>query len=700
MRSHRSGKQHAEHEGLGTGGVPGRSTHTQRLPARKADGAEPAPGGPDPETLAAMDGRNRAALDAMFDFEGGGFARADEMMTAPLEIPHRPQMEAAFGQDFGGVQAHLGVPDAMGSIGARAAARGDRVAFAETSPSPWLVAHELTHVAQARQGGDAGGAARSATIGASDDAAEHEADAVADRVAAGLPAGAIRAAPASTVRRFSQEHHESATVGGLVNDFTAEEIGAIYAGNWERDFSQGVPEVANAVIAWQAVKNSKIKSGSVDPGAAGQFRGAAQALIDLHPASLATGTSLGGYQSWEHMDAVPGKPGLIDPISAQQKADMRWAGKSNGLAGYINDSKAHIKDHMVAAVDAYRAREKLGKIGGGIDNWDGVAKPAGYQAPAPGDGTRHTAQVSPGYDPGDVDSRDPIRERTTRLAKAENAHSEGYDSDLWKVVGQFLGRAMHAFEDFWAHSNWLELAIEAKEHGETAVANSELITGEFGTASKAHSLGHKLVGFSSSLQRDFDTLLEVYGRKSASKRLDRRAPSGINAVDYLLNPYGAAAGHAMRAASDPDSVGADTLYAELDANRPGVHAELGSTIAGLGAGKALVNSGMYSVEDLLCNRDVLGAIAAKGQKLIEEGDAASGHHDHGKVAKDAPEGGKGFGAAHALATEANQNVFGPLRAIMDNTSGGEALEQLEAQLAMVDVYLQAPSEDHPLWHLV
>src|SRR5690349_8309047 len=100
MRSHRHGSQHGDHEAQGTAGVPGRSTHTQRLPARKAAGAEPAPGGPDPETLEAMDGRNRAALDAMFDFEGGGFARADEMMAAPLQIPHRPQMEAAFGQDF------------------------------------------------------------------------------------------------------------------------------------------------------------------------------------------------------------------------------------------------------------------------------------------------------------------------------------------------------------------------------------------------------------------------------------------------------------------------------------------------------------------------------------------------------------------------------------------------------------------------
>jgi hypothetical protein len=48
------------------------------------------------------------------------------------------------------------------------------------------------------------------------------------------------------------------------------------------------------------------------------------------------------------------------------------------------DSKAHIKDQMVAAVDAYRVHGSMGKIGGSIDNWGSAAKPPGYKDPQAG----------------------------------------------------------------------------------------------------------------------------------------------------------------------------------------------------------------------------------------------------------------------------------------------------------------------------
>ena len=71
------------------------------------------------------------------------------------KVPHQAAMEQAFGQSFAGVQAFTSKKDEMQSLGANAAQHGEKVAFADSSPSKELVAHELAHVVQAR-GGDTG----------------------------------------------------------------------------------------------------------------------------------------------------------------------------------------------------------------------------------------------------------------------------------------------------------------------------------------------------------------------------------------------------------------------------------------------------------------------------------------------------------------------------------------------------------------
>ena len=98
-------------------------------------------------------------------------------------IPHREKMEAAFGTSFAGVTAHLGGPEAeigLSQLGAHAATHGERVAFGRSDPDEALVAHELAHVVQQRQGAGGG---RTAT-GISD-AGEAHADAAAEAVVAG-----------------------------------------------------------------------------------------------------------------------------------------------------------------------------------------------------------------------------------------------------------------------------------------------------------------------------------------------------------------------------------------------------------------------------------------------------------------------------------------------------------------------------------
>lgn len=124
-----------------------------------------------------------------------------EREAPAAELPHRAQMERLFGEDLSGVTAHVGASASLGAEGALGAAKGETVAFAESSPSLALVAHEAAHVVQHRRAGGSG-AAWKRLDAPRDDAAEREADAVSDLVATkGEAAGPVRvtAAPSAPV---------------------------------------------------------------------------------------------------------------------------------------------------------------------------------------------------------------------------------------------------------------------------------------------------------------------------------------------------------------------------------------------------------------------------------------------------------------------------------------------------------------------
>ena len=126
-------------------------------------------------------------------------------------------MEASFLKCFGGVDAHVGTPEAqagLASLGARAAAFGDTVAFAESNPDPHLVAHELAHVVQARNGGSGGVQAKSATgVSQPGDASELAADRAADAVVRGEPVPDVGTANGITLHRVAVS-----TNGGTFNN--------------------------------------------------------------------------------------------------------------------------------------------------------------------------------------------------------------------------------------------------------------------------------------------------------------------------------------------------------------------------------------------------------------------------------------------------------------------------------------------------
>lgn len=591
------------------------------------------------------------------------------------QLPFRADMEQAFGQEFSAVKVATGQSSAMGKLGATAAARGEAIAFADADPDRRTVAHELTHVVQQRQSAISGDAQRKPIAGV-ESAPELEAERVADRVAGGQDAGEITAKPAGQIHRHAPDAHRAATEGALIDTFSAQEIAQIYLANWERDFSQGSPVIASAATAWVDVKN-EAKANNGDPGAAGaHFKAAIWELVKA-PITEALATSLGGYQTWEHMDRPD--------EGVAKKADARWEGKTNGLSGYLLDTKAYIKDQLVAALDMYRTSFGLDEMAP-VDNWGGAEKPDGYTAPGHKD-----VRLPKGWDDTGVSGRSAIQTEVRREVVAKGGKRSGADHefDAWKIVGEHLGRAMHSFEDFWAHSNWVELALGLKAvpagmKPGSRLKNSDLTTGTFAEASKVHALGHKLVAMATAFERDQALLQKVYGRTGPSTKLESagaQLPPGANYDSHERSDH-------------------QMAYESLESRSLTLKGELLDVGAGTSNVEQMVRNRGYKMDDFLCNPTWLAALRAKGEHMIEEGDKAAGENDHGKLAKDQPEGGKGFDLSLQLSTKADQIVFAPLRAVMDERDAKKALALTKTQLSLVDTLLQAPSPSHPLWGIV
>jgi len=111
---------------------------------------------------------------------GDRIAAAEAGIATPVvELPHRAKLESSFGEDLSSVKAHVDKGSTK-RLGAQAYAYGEHVVFSNANPSLKLVAHEVTHVIQQREGVNLAGG-----VGRAGDAHEQDADAAADKVAAG-----------------------------------------------------------------------------------------------------------------------------------------------------------------------------------------------------------------------------------------------------------------------------------------------------------------------------------------------------------------------------------------------------------------------------------------------------------------------------------------------------------------------------------
>jgi len=490
--------------GTSTDGA-GQSSEGSGLVVSKGAGA--------PVQAKAEVGRASLGTDDVTKTSQEGFAGAGGRM------PFLERIQAAFGgHDIAGVRAHSDAParEASKELGAEAYASGEAVAFAK-APDLHTAAHEAAHVVQQRAGVSLVGG-----VGQVGDRYEQHADEVADAVMRGESAEALlgptsrgsradakgsgtsgldadhedpnvsevaagarsivgNRASGGVVQRFAPELHEEATATGLAGSFSAEEIGCIYQANWERDFSQGAPELANVAIAWAGVKQAAARGSEQAVRAAGEaLLGRVEIIIELigsNPIQMRKGVSrlisdksLGGYAPVEHIDRPDGA------------AAAGGASAPKGeTPSYLAEAKTYIKAEMAEAVIAFRASPLVEK-------------------------SARDDESEPASDPR-VAQRDPIRQQATKLAEERGAASHPIGNpERWVVVAQHLGRAMHAMEDFWSHSNWLRLARQLADWTQRNCARpirpDELGTGDFHGPSVAHALGHKLAAISHAILRD------------------------------------------------------------------------------------------------------------------------------------------------------------------------------------------------------
>jgi hypothetical protein len=251
------------------------------------------------------------------------------------------------------------------------------------------------------------------------------------------------------------------------------------------------------VLSWKELRDKADATGNVDVKLQLQFLNAIRqfaAHLAIPPSSVFSET-YGGYQYWEHMD----KPNAEMAAEAQSRWNAGGASAPD-IAGYIRDSRASVKELLASAILTARlswggSSEDSGRLR--ADAWAQGTPPADYDMWNPYAGRTTPPQ---GYGaPKDVENPEHGTEIIANEAQAAATKKSGAITDPAAATKGFgadpsiadkLGRASHLIEDFFAHSNFVELA--ARQKSGQPVTPGDLRTGTFETPDKFHSLAGKL----------------------------------------------------------------------------------------------------------------------------------------------------------------------------------------------------------------
>jgi len=339
---------------------------------------------------------------------------------ASNKLPEEVQakMESSFNTDFSDVSIHNNSSNAK-DLNALAYTQGTDIHFApgqynpESQKGQELLGHELTHVVQQRQG-NVKPTTQLKGAGINNDAGlEKEADEMGKKAAEGKEIGkfismAVGGAGEDPIQRFEAPGHEATERTALTadNKFSNDEASMVYYGNWMRDMNQAlVPSLAGSLgvdVVFALVNFLGYKK-------FGRYMNAEQ---------------FGYYIPSEHMDNPAGQlPGSDFYSSAPKISQDIQTG---------NDDRFHTSQEGARPTNFVTAQESV-------------------------DPATATVQGANIYSVDQTGVLAYIRRTNLHVERRlEYAASKGRTEEGL----MHFGAAMHAIEDLFAHSNFVEIAVD------------------------------------------------------------------------------------------------------------------------------------------------------------------------------------------------------------------------------------------------
>jgi hypothetical protein len=548
------------------------------------------------------------------------------------------------------------------------------------------------------------------------------AGAVARRPPAGEP---VRPRPSGppTLQRFDPRYHREAAVEGLIGSFSPDEIGAIYGANWERDFSQAHPAFGDVVLRWKQVKVAAFE-GHLVQADVDAFRTSVATLIDLatNPftllslatdmPSLFTEESYGGYHYWEHLDNPGQEPALAK--NPALRGELLSVPAGSAIPRYMMDAREYIKAQLFDAANAYRGGDlAAGATAAVRAAW--TVRETSLRARM-GGGAVAAGGLRAGATAAGSDAAS--REAALQAGLPVGAPPGVRDARFTAAVADGLGRASHTLEDFFAHSNFVELAIgepnvetlQADPTGATKTVTGQLGTGTFGTADKKHALAHKLRAIADEIESEMPLVDRVTGRSTAAPA---RSQVHVGSEAEPREASGADTGSWREALGWTGAKAAWRVLAGLTVGGLAGSAA-GTTGWGFVPGPIRVAVGAWAgarvglrsaVNDVIATADGVRMLRRVAERLEDESRAEAQPGSHTRLAKDQPGHHAGepaeilktvkFRCAVELAKEADRRIIGQMRAVFDAPSPADADARLAAVYRDLDAMIGPPA-GHPL----
>lgn len=366
---------------------------------------------------------------------------------APLPGDVAAAAAASFGGPIDQVRVHTdaGSDRKASSMGMQAFARGTDVHFKAGAYDPssshgrFVLMHELAHVAQS--GGAAPGVQGKAEVGDSHDSAEVDADRAAEAAMRGEQYTVQRAEPkmrgfGATAKRDEtgkianpdEVCHENQTVNAATSvGLSEKEAAMVYSGNWQRDMNQFlIPKLQAACPEIYEVMNILHAKhfGFTIPGQDKEF---------------------GTYDPSEHLDA-PG--GLTAGDVFDQNGDSASGNKT--LADATGqDPKKPLADADQRYVDAANAIKKK----------EADKAAAGGGKPPEGSAEAVTANDMAAFKVDESAIPVYLQVSRTQLKNTLNKSVNVAKSGKRDLGLRMAGEALHTLQDYYAHSNFCEVAV-------------------------------------------------------------------------------------------------------------------------------------------------------------------------------------------------------------------------------------------------